>query len=64
MKILLTVNDLAKRWQKSERAVRDIVSKHREILKPSKIGGSNRFDPEDVRKFEDNRREISDQAVG
>lgn len=55
---LLTIEDLMARWSMSQKTIYRITAQYREILDPKKIGREFRFEPENVKTFEDQMRMV------
>ena len=58
---LLTVKDLAARWQVKPQAIRRKAKRYAKILKPIKPGKSLLFERGDVEKYEDQKRTFRDE---
>lgn len=57
---LLTVTDLVARWGMSQKTVYRIAAQYLGILDPVKIGRAYRFEPDNVRKFEEQMRMVKE----
>jgi len=57
---LLTIEDLTARWSMSPKTCYRIAAQYKEILDPKKIGREYRFEPENVKRFEEQMRMVTE----